>query len=73
MIRHNILARLFLVFAIALVVCGTGFAQSNGSIVGTITDVGGADVPGATITLQNINTGDSKTAQSNGGVDYQFL
>jgi hypothetical protein len=73
MIRRNILARLFLVFTLVLAACGTGFAQANGSIVGTVTDSVGATVQDATVALLNTGTGDSKTAKSSAAGDYQFL
>jgi hypothetical protein len=47
--------------------------QASGSVVGTITDNGGAVVPNATVTLTNIDTGDTRTANSNGSGDYQFI
>jgi hypothetical protein len=47
--------------------------QASGSIVGTITDNGGAVVPNAIVTLTNVDTGDVRTAPSNGSGEYQFI
>ena len=49
-------------------------AQSiQGSIIGTIEDKAGAVVPGATLTLQNLDEGSTRTTTSNASGDYQFL
>jgi hypothetical protein len=49
-------------------------AQSiQGSIVGTVVDKAGAVVPGATVTLTNLDEGSIRTAASNGGGEYQFI
>jgi len=37
----------------------------NGTIEGTITDQSGAAVPGVTVTISNIDTGDSRVVVSN--------
>lgn len=48
-------------------------AQSTtGDIVGTVTDVGGATIPNATVTLTNIDTKEVRTAQSTGAGDFDF-
>ena len=44
-----------------------------GSIVGTVSDSTGAVVPGATVTITNIWTSDSRSAQSNSSGDFQFV
>ena len=46
---------------------GIGFAQStnSGDISGTVTDTTGAAVPGAAVTVTNVNTGVSKTYIAN--------
>lgn len=71
--RFKIGIKVLLVLLSAIVASGTVWAQANGSIVGTVTDSLAAAVPGATITLQNAGTGDSKTAKSDAAGDYQFL
>jgi hypothetical protein len=49
-------------------------AQSiQGSIIGTVQDKAGAVVPGATLTLENLDDGSVRTATSSGSGDYQFL
>jgi hypothetical protein len=64
-------------FAVALL-CLSGvrgsLAQSiQGTIIGTVQDKAGAVVPGATLTLENLDEGSIRTTTSNGGGDYQFL
>src|SRR5438552_8309817 len=53
----------FLLFALALIVCSaTAFAQTGTSnITGTVRDVNGAVVPGASVTAKNEATGVSST------------
>lgn len=46
-------------------------AQFSGTIQGTITDNSGANVPNATITLTNADTGVSSTLRSNGSGQYR--
>jgi hypothetical protein len=64
-------------FAVAIL-CLSGvrgsLAQSiQGTIIGTVQDKAGAVVPGATLTLENLDEGSTRTTTSNGGGDYQFL
>jgi outer membrane receptor protein involved in Fe transport len=50
------------------------YAQNSfGSIVGTVTDTTGADVPGATVVLKNAATNETKTTTSGSGGTYTFL
>jgi hypothetical protein len=42
----------------------------TGSIVGTVTDITGAAIPGATIVVTDIDKGTTQTAQSNGSGNY---
>ncbi|WP_188760714.1 TonB-dependent receptor [Edaphobacter acidisoli] len=51
---------------------GAGFAQSTnaGDISGTVTDTTGAAIPGATVTVLNVNTGVSKDYVTNGAGVY---
>jgi len=44
-----------------------------GSIVGTVTDNTGAVVPGATITITNLGTGESRADKTNFSGDYEFV
>ncbi len=50
------------------------FAQSTneGVLVGTISDVSGAVIPGATVTLTDVGTNIARTTQTNGQGDYFF-
>jgi hypothetical protein len=49
-------------------------AQSfYGSIVGTVTDSGGAVVPGAAVTITDIGTGEKRVAQTNASGEYSFV
>src|SRR5882757_8320978 len=59
-------ATMFVVL-LAVGIIGTAFAQStnSGDISGTVTDNTGAAVPGATVTVVNIDTGVSKTLVTN--------
>ncbi len=59
---------------IPILLSGTLRAQNTyGSTVGTITDHSGAVIGGATVTLTNVDTGDKRTATTNGSGDYEFL
>lgn len=50
-----------LFLAISLFVTSNLFAQVDGKITGTVTDGSGAIVPGATVTVKNEKTGDTRT------------
>ncbi len=64
-------------FAVVLLVFSAGrhgLAQSiQGSIIGTVQDKAGAVVPGATLTLQNLDEGSTRTTTSSASGDYKFL
>ncbi|HLY39973.1 MAG TPA: TonB-dependent receptor [Terracidiphilus sp.] len=64
-----------LVLPLALLLPGTrALAQSTqGSIIGSIKDPGGAVVPNATVKLTNTAEGTSRTTTSNAVGDYRFL
>src|SRR3954454_2283533 len=50
------------------------YAQSTqGSIIGTVKDTGGALVPDAPVTLTNLGEGTSRRTRSNAQGDYAFL
>ena len=62
---------LLMVFCLAGV---RSMAQSiQGSIIGTVADKGGAVVPGATVTLTNLDEGSVRTALSSSTGEYQFI
>ena len=60
-----------LVFAL---LTGDLCAQSiQGSILGTVKDTSGAVIPGATVTLKNINEETTRSTTSNDSGNYQFI
>jgi hypothetical protein len=62
------------VTCVAVLFTGTARAQqTSGSIVGLVTDHSGAVVAGASVTLANVDTGDLRTATTNGAGDYEFV
>src|SRR5215831_10165677 len=66
---RSILALIALLLAIPLAVA----AQDNtATLVGTVTDPGGAVVPGAQITARNVDTGLTRTVTSNDEGDYRI-
>jgi outer membrane receptor protein involved in Fe transport len=69
-------SRLLGVFAAILVLFGTaisGLAQTyRGGINGTVTDNTGAVIPGATVTILNDGTGDTKTSPSSTAGEFLF-
>jgi len=46
--------------------------ETSTSIRGLITDAGGAVVPGAQVTIRNVNTGEERTGASDGSGSYSF-
>src|SRR5580693_157825 len=48
-------------------------AQSDASVLGTVTDATGSVAPGAKLRLDNLRTGVSESAESDGNGIYQFL
>ena len=57
---------------LALACTGTAFGQYRASISGTVTDTTGAVVPGATVTLTDVETNRVMTAKSNDSGNYTF-
>ncbi|MBA3442639.1 MAG: carboxypeptidase regulatory-like domain-containing protein, partial [Pyrinomonadaceae bacterium] len=50
------------------------YAQfETATVLGTVRDVNGANIPNANVTLKNIATGISSTAATNETGDYQFV
>jgi hypothetical protein len=64
----TILAALVLTFT-ALAPAQT---STTGDLAGTVNDSSGAVVPGATVTIKDLNTGESRTVQSNSTGAYRF-
>ncbi len=48
-------------------------AQSFGAVSGTVTDATGAVVAGASVTLINVGTADTRTAQTSASGEYRFV
>ncbi len=62
------LNKILSVFAIAFIFAGgatISFAQSNGSLSGTVSDTTGALVQGATVTVKNVATNAERTVVTN--------
>ena len=67
-----VLAYLFFVAMILSLTVTTGSAQTfRGTILGTVTDTTGAVVPGATITIRNVDTGLVRTTESQADGSYR--
>ncbi len=66
--------RIFTAFILSLAVGSSAFAQStaiNGTLEGTVKDEQGAFLPGVTVTVTNIDTGDSRVVVTNEGGLYR--
>ncbi len=63
-----------LALSAALVMCfaATAAAQTSATIFGTVKDQTNAVLPGATVTVTNVDTGMSRTATTDGGGRYRF-
>ncbi len=72
--RRRIVSRRFARLMATAVVCSGAAAQAQfrASIQGTVTDPQGAVVPGANVTLTDVDTGRSLTAVSNASGTYNF-
>jgi hypothetical protein len=65
---RRLLLRLFLILGVA---CGVGWAQTfQGSITGTLTDSTGAVIPGALVTVQEVDKGFSRSATTENDGTY---
>src|ERR1700733_14823946 len=61
----------FSILLLTIAMIGTATAQqTTGDILGTVTDKSGAVVPGATITVANSGTHESRTTVTSGSGDY---
>src|SRR5207247_7999068 len=49
---------------------GTGWGQVTASITGVVRDVSGAVVPGAAVTVQHVETGTTRSAQTDEDGNY---
>src|SRR5216683_3740342 len=65
-------AQMFFAVLILSMTVTTGSAQTfRGTILGTVTDTTGAVVPGATITIRNVNTGLIRTTETQADGSYR--
>jgi hypothetical protein len=65
--------KLLLALAAILIPAGLAFGQAvNANLLGTVTDATDAAVPQATVTITEIATGISKTAQTNSSGNFDF-
>lgn len=74
-VPHRLRVRIYVYFGLllALMLPAAAWSQvTQGSIVGTIKDAKGALVPGAAVTLTNMDTSIVRTTTSNGTGDYVF-
>src|SRR5256885_5147567 len=63
----------FAVIALLLAIPFAAGAQvTTATLVGTVTDPGGANVPGAQVTARNVDTGLSRTVTSSDGGSYRI-
>ncbi len=68
------LRALGLMLVLILLSCPLLFGQATtGSIYGTVADPGGAVITGATVTVKNVHTGETKTAVTKESGDYTFV
>ena len=68
--KRNIL---FGLLCCILIVVRLSAQTSYGSIVGTTTDLTGATVPDAAVTLTNLGTSEKRTAQTDSNGNYEFV
>jgi hypothetical protein len=69
---HFALARFSFAILILFLTVTAGWAQTfRGTILGTVTDTTGAVVPGATITIRNVDTGLLRTTESQADGSYR--
>ena len=67
--RNHLFASIVVAFSIA---SPSAWAQTTGTISGTVKDVSGAIVPGATVTVTFTSTGLKRTATTNNAGEYAF-
>ena len=72
MIRPKATAKVCALFVVLALSIGTlAFSQAvTGAILGRVSDTTGALIPGATVQLQNVNTGFSQNVQSDAAGHY---
>jgi hypothetical protein len=68
---RNLIALVFLCLGLLLVRCGTVSAQTfRGTILGTVTDSSGGAVPGAAVTIKNVDTGLTRSVTTSDDGSY---
>jgi hypothetical protein len=64
---------LFVLFLLAMLCAGLAYSQAvNATLLGTVTDASGAVVPNAKVTITEVNTGVSRSGQTNESGNYTF-
>src|SRR6266852_3188642 len=71
--RLSACSRILSALCILLVAASTVYSQSTTSLRGTITDAQGAVIPGAVVTLNNVEKGTSRQVVTDTVGDYAFL
>src|SRR5229473_4351379 len=62
-----------ILFLLALLAASSAYSQAvNATLLGTLTDASGGVVPNAKVTITEVNTGVSRTAQTNESGNYTF-
>ncbi|HKY46057.1 MAG TPA: carboxypeptidase regulatory-like domain-containing protein, partial [Pyrinomonadaceae bacterium] len=64
--------RVLMLTALVACFCGAALAQTLGSIAGEVRDEKQAVITGATVTMRNISTNETRTAQTNADGRYHF-
>src|SRR5689334_8622987 len=74
--RFTVLSRTVAVLLLVLLtvaLASTSFAQGTlGSLAGTVRDASGAVIPGASVTLKNLGTGQTRKATTTGEGAFTF-
>jgi hypothetical protein len=67
--KRFLLAFVIILCTAAVIVVGQAV---NATLLGTVTDTSGASVPSAKVTITEVNTGVSRSSQTNGSGNYVF-
>lgn len=71
--KHRMM-RTVVIALVCMAMTLSGYAQSiQGAILGSVKDANGAVVPGAQVTLTNVDEGTVRSTMTNSAGDYQFL
>lgn len=72
--KKHLLSRGLLLFSLLVLLSSLASAQvkSTGAVLGTVKDPSGAVIPGATISLTNVDAGSTIATESNASGDYIF-